>query len=249
MPEGDTIHRTADRLRATLAGQPLVKLDIRRRTGATMPPPPGTTIDAVDAVGKHLLVRFGDGTTLRTHMQMNGAWHVYRTGERWRRPRPQARVVIDVDGWSAVCFAAPVVELTRDPSAATAHLGPDLMTATDDDIEVATARLLSWRQPAAEIGAVLLDQRVACGVGNMYKSESLFACGVDPFRPIADLDEDAARHIVAMASRLLRTSAARRDHAVYGREGQLCRRCGTPIRRAPQGAHGRSTYWCPSCQR
>ena len=87
-------------------------------------------------MGKHLLVCFGDGTTLRTHMQMNGSWHLYRTSERWRRPRQQARVVIDIDGWSAVCFAAPVVELTRNPAAATAHLGPDLMTATEAGLEV-----------------------------------------------------------------------------------------------------------------
>jgi endonuclease-8 len=248
VPEGDTIHRTADRLRTTLAGQPLVRLQMLKHTGVVTPPRPGTTIETVDAVGKHLLVHFGDGTTLRTHMRMNGSWHVYRTGERWRRPRPQARVVIDVDGWSAVCFAAPVVELTRDPEGSTAHLGPDLMTATDAEVDAATARLVSWRRPDDEIGAVLLDQRVACGVGNMYKSETLFACGVDPFMPIGSIDAATARRVIAMASRLLRSGAGRRDHAVYDREGQPCRRCGTPIRRRPQGEHARNTFWCPSCQ-
>jgi endonuclease-8 len=180
-------------------------------------------------------------------MQMNGSWHVYRAGERWRRPRPHARVVIDVDGWSAVCFSAPIVELTRNPARATSHLGPDLMTATDDDIDVATRRLLSWRRPTDEIGVVLLDQRVACGVGNAYKSEALFACRVDPFMPVAGIDESAARVLLATASKLLK-AGAQNDPAVYGREGQPCRRCSAVIRRRRQGEHARSTYWCPSCQ-
>ena len=248
MPEGDTIHRTADRLRAALAGQQIARIDVRAHTGATRPPEPGTAIKSVDAVGKHLLVRFEDGTTLRTHMHMNGSWHLYRTGERWRRPQRQARVVIDVDEWVAVCFAAPVVEMTRDPDAATAHLGPDLMTATDSDIDTAAARLATWPQPTDEIGVVLLDQRVACGVGNMWKSETLFACGVDPFTPVSAIDGDKQRHVVAMASRLLRSNAAHRDHAVYRREGQPCRRCFTAILRRRQGSQQRSTYWCPTCQ-
>ena len=76
---------------------------------------PAPTITAVDAAGKHLLVHFADGHVLHTHMQMTGAWHVYRPAERWRRPGHSARVVVRVDdGTTAVCFAAPIVELRRE---------------------------------------------------------------------------------------------------------------------------------------
>src|SRR4029077_9526945 len=85
VPEGDTIHRTANRLRPALVGQQLVRFEAGRARGRR--PPPGTTIDAVEAVGKHLLIRFAGGITLRTHMRMTGSWHLYRTGERWRQPR------------------------------------------------------------------------------------------------------------------------------------------------------------------
>ncbi len=80
MPEGDTIHRAAARLRPALEGKELVRLEAHRASGR--PPRPGTVIDAVEAIGKHLLIRFADGVTLRTHMRMNGSWHIYRPGEK-----------------------------------------------------------------------------------------------------------------------------------------------------------------------
>ena len=248
MPEGDTIHRTANRLRSLLVGQPLVRLEVRR---ATVPVPrSGTMIEAVDPVGKHLLIRFAGGTTLRTHMRMTGSWHVYRTGERWRQPGHLARAVLEIEGWTAVCFAAPVVELEASPTSASrvAHLGPDLTRPdiTDDDIALAVDRMYD-----GEIGAVLLDQRVACGIGNIYKSETLFVCGVDPFTSAAALDKRTQHKVVATASKLLRASVADapRPRNVYGRAGQPCRKCGTPIRAQRQGEQRRTTYWCPSCQR
>ena len=248
MPEGDTIHRTANSLRAVLVGQPLVRFEARR--GAVPAPPAGTVIDAVDAVGKHLLIRFANGTTLRTHMRMTGSWHVYRTGERWRKPAHLARAVLEINGWTAVCFAAPVVELEGAARTASnvAHLGPDLTGAdvTDDDIALAVERM-----PDGEIGALLLDQRVASGIGNIWKSETLFVCGVDPFTTTAALDRPTKQKLLATASKLLRASVAgsSRPRNVYGRAGQPCRRCGTPIRAQRQGEQARTTYWCPSCQR
>jgi endonuclease-8 len=256
VPEGDTIHRTANRLRPALVGQPLVRFDAPRAVGKR--PRPGTTIDAVEAVGKHLVIRFAGGTTLRTHMRMTGSWHLYRTGERWQKPAHLARAVVEVDGWTAVCFAAPVVELETGPTSAAnlAHLGPDLTstTITEADIDTAVERMLHTSE---EIGIVLLDQRVACGIGNIYKNEVLFIRGIDPFRSVATLDRGTKRALIATASKLLQANVAthgpRRTTtggmAVYGRAGRPCRRCGTPIRAKRQGEQARTTYWCPTCQK
>jgi endonuclease-8 len=241
VPEGDTIHRVAERLRPVLVGQPLVRLDAPRAAGRR--PRPGTGIAAVDAVGKHLLVRFDDGSVLRTHLRMTGSWHLYRTGERWRKPAHLARATVEVPGWVAVCFSAPVVAFDGD----VAHLGPDLTTAAVD-LDAAAARLA--QHPADEIGAALLDQRIAAGIGNMWKSETLWSCRVDPFACVGDLDDTTRRRLLATASKLLQASvgAHRPPMNVYRRRGQPCRRCGTPVRSRRQGEQQRTTYWCPTCQ-
>lgn len=247
MPEGDTIHRAANRLRSVLAGERLVRLEIRHLRVRN--PAAGTVISDVEAIGKHLLIEFADGHVLRSHMRMSGSWHVYRSGERWRKPSHLARAVVEVEGWTAVCFAAPVVELERtgESAARVAHLGPDLTNAgvTDADIERGVDRM-----PAGEIGSALLDQRVASGIGNIFKSETLFVCGVNPFIDTTSLDRATKQKLLATASKLLRSSVAgaARPRNVYGRTGQPCKRCGTPIRSQPQGELQRLTYWCPSCQ-
>lgn len=255
MPEGDTLQRTADRLRAALQGRALVALTLHHARAGGRRPARGDRIASVEATGKHLLIRFEHGATLRTHLGMTGSWHLYRTGERWRKPRHLARAVIEVDGWTAVCTAAPVVELTDDATARSrvSHLGPDLSRADcrEADIDAAVDRVTS-----GEVGSVLLDQRVACGVGNVYKSEALFACGVDPFADVAALDRTTIRHVLATASRLLRANVQRGGPrrttatgvAVYGRAGRPCPRCGTRIRARRQGEQARTTYWCPACQ-
>ena len=198
MPEGDTIARAARALDGALAGRTVTRFEAPRLLGAT--PRPGTTVEAVDAKGKHLLVRFGDGRVLHTHLQMTGSWHLYRPGQRWRKPRHLARVVLEVDdGTTAVCFSAPVVEvLTADlqalgprarpgGAAGLGTLGPDLCRA-DADLDEACRRLAA-ADPTTEIAVALLDQRIAAGVGNVYKSEVCFACGIDPRTPVGALDD------------------------------------------------------------
>lgn len=252
MPEGDTIHRAAGRLREVLAGRVVERFEAPR---ARPPHPrPGEQIDAVDAQGKHLLVRFSGGLTLRTHLGMTGSWHVYRRGERWRRPRHLARAVITVDGWEAVCFSAPTVELRADPDVG--HLGPDLCRPEVDEAEC--VRRMAGIDPQTVVADVLLDQRVCCGVGNVYKSEVCFAGRVHPLTPIGALDDDSRRRLVQTAASQLqanlgggrRTTVAGTPGtlAVYGRARRPCRRCGTPITMQRAGRHGRSTYWCPTCQ-
>ena len=138
MPEGDTIWRTAAGLRSALVGRAVVS--VRPESLSRLE---GTTLLGVDPVGKHLLMRFSGGSTLHSHMRMRGSWHLYRPGERWRRPEHQVRAVLDFGDRLAVCFAAPVVELVRDAARAVAHLGPDLL---GDDLRldevVARARAL-----------------------------------------------------------------------------------------------------------
>lgn len=254
MPEGDTLHRTAARLRPALVDQTLIRFEAARLTGPR--PRNGERIVAVEAVGKHLLIRFERGIVLQTHLMMSGSWHLYRTGERWRRPAHLVRALIEVDGWMAVCFSAPVVRTFIGDGIDTAvgHLGPDLCTP-DADVDEVLRRMASYLDPTTTIAEVLLDQRVAAGIGNVYKSEVLFACRVDPFASLSDVDEQTRRRLIETAASQLRANLGRSSRetvpgglAVYGRQRRPCLRCGTPISMRRHGRQARSTYWCPSCQ-
>jgi len=255
VPEGDTIERAAARLRPALEGQPVVRFEAPLLRGEK--PAAGMLVEAVEARGKHLLVHFAGGLSLRTHMRMSGSWHLYRAGERWRGPRGQLRVLVEAgNGWQAVCFAAPEVETYRrraGPPRVVAALGPDLSEA-DVDLDAVLARLATL--PAeVEVGDALLNQRVAAGIGNVYKSEACFACRVDPFARIGDVDEKLRHRLYEVAHRQIRAnlgSGPRRTHdsglAVYRKPGRPCPRCGTAVKVRRQGPHARSTYWCPGCQ-
>ncbi|HEV2720122.1 MAG TPA: DNA-formamidopyrimidine glycosylase family protein, partial [Thermoanaerobaculia bacterium] len=184
MPEGDTIFRTAATLQKALAGRVVTRYEtmLPKIDG----PLRGRTIERVAAVGKHLVIDFSGGLHLRTHMRMNGAWHIYRPGERWRRPRRDMRIVIETDDFVAVGFNIPVAELVtgRELQRALHAQGPDLLADFDVDEAVRRAR----EHGEEEIADVLLNQRVAAGIGNIWKSESLFARGINPFRNVNDID-------------------------------------------------------------
>ena len=262
MPEGDTIHKAARRLRDALAGRRVVRFDLRRDARGVRTPEPGTTIATVEARGKHLLISFDDGAVLHTHMQMTGAWHVYERDERWRRPAHRARVIIEVDdGTEAVCFDAPVVELTRAGRSAAPtrakraldRLGPDLAT---DDIDLdAVMQNLDRIDPTTEVGVALLDQRVAAGIGNVFKSEVLWRERVDPFTQLRAVDAETRRRLYERAHEFIvanlktkRRVTFQGGYAVYRKARRPCPRCRTPIRTKKQGDPPRSTYWCPACQ-
>lgn len=259
VPEGDTIHRTAARLRPVLEGKTVASFQAARLIGPG--PAAGTTISGVEAKGKFLLVHFDDSTTLETHMKMTGSWHIYRRGERWRRSAGSARAVIETEeGWLAVCFSAPHVKLLAPNSgvaSGTDHLGPDLCDEAPDLDEA--VRRFATVDPATPLAVALLDQRVCCGVGNVYKSEVLSALGLHPAAPVSSVDGPTLAAVVDTAHRLLRanlgsgprvtvTVDGRPGLAVYGRRGQPCISCGTPIVSAVHGEHARSTFWCPTCQ-
>jgi endonuclease-8 len=254
MPEGDTIHRAASRLRAVLEGESLVAISVPRWSGTL--PQPGETIGAVRAVGKHVVIDFSGGLSLRVHLRMTGRWRVYATNDISPRARYAARVAIDVARHVAVCFNAPDVALTRRDRVAIGHLGPDLCDP-DVDLDAVVARIPSYIGPSTTIGEALLDQRIAAGIGNVYKSEALFAERVDPTVSVVDLAPERRRAVFARAHRQLRENLARggprrtvpEGLAVYGRAGRPCRRCGTAVVRIVQGGERpRSTYYCPGCQ-
>jgi endonuclease-8 len=253
VPEGDTVHRWANRLHAALAGHPVRRFELRRDPRGVRLPPPGTVVEAVEARGKHLLVRFADGTTLHTHMRLQGAWHLYEPGERWKRPAHTARVVLELeDGTQAVCFDAPVVELRRE-RVELGHLGPDLC-AEGIDLATVIARLDTLPE-TTEIGEALLDQRVAAGIGNVFKSEVCWARRVHPRTLVRDLDTPARQALYETARTQLRANLGsgprvtfRGGLAVYRKARRPCPRCRTPIRRDFAGNEDRVTYWCPTCQ-
>jgi endonuclease-8 len=158
--------------------------------------------------------------------------------------------VLSFDDVVAVCFAAPVMELVRDAQAPVAHLGPDILSDPFDlDAVIERAR----RSEAPTLGELLLEQRVCAGIGNIYKCESLWALRLDAWMPPAELDGARLRQLYLTARDLMRpnliTPIARQRHAVHGRGGRPCPRCGTPIRIRAQGQQARLTYYCPRCQR
>jgi endonuclease-8 len=219
----------------------------------------GATITAVDTQGKNLLIRFDNGFVIRTHLRMNGSWHRYRPGERWRRGEARARLVIEVPGAVAVCFDAPVVELFEE-RAERLHpglgpLGPDLLDPGwgPDQTAEAIRRLRDPARTAMTISAALLDQRALAGIGNIWRNEALFAERIDPLARVAELSDATLERLVERARRLLRASAGvssgRAPMAVYRRAGRPCPRCGTLLRSGPlPGELPRTTYWCPTCQ-
>jgi endonuclease-8 len=261
MPEGDTILRAARTLSRAVAGRELYRLalgSVRDRGPLReIELRPRTRIKGVEARGKHLLISLTDGRTLHSHMGMTGSWHLYRPGEPWRLRERAARAVLETGDAVAVCFTPQTLELLSEPAEDTERirrLGPDL-SADDPDVDEAARRLRALRSADTEIGVALLDQRISAGIGNIYKSETLAACGVDPFASIGDLSDDTVHELFATASALLRRNASTVMRstvpgglAVYGRAGRPCRHCGTAIRSRRQGEHARTTYWCPSCQ-
>lgn len=261
MPEGDTIYRAAVALRMALAGRTMTRFEATRLLGPQ--PQPGRVIELVESHGKHLEIAWDDGIVLHTHMRMSGAWHLYRTGEQWRRSATQVRVTIGVAEWVAVCFAAPVVETYRYEDRrrhpGMGSLGPDLCKPLDEsDLAECLRRMADYEDPATPIHEVMLDQRIACGVGNVFKSEVLHACAVNPFLALYDVGEEQRQQLIETASALLQANLQRAGRitipdapgglAVYGRTGYPCFVCGTTIEMSRQGTHARSTYWCPRCQ-
>jgi endonuclease-8 len=259
VPEGDTVWNTARALHRALAGRELTGSDFRVPQLATARLTGWRVVESA-CRGKHLLLRLRDpggrDRTLHSHLRMDGAWRAYAPGDRWAaRPAHLIRVVLRTHDAVAVGYHLHELALlpTAEEDSLVGHLGPDLL-GPDWNAAEAVRRLAT--RPTRSIAEALLDQRNLAGIGNLYKSETLFLRGIWPWTPVADVADLTA--VVTLTQRLLSanrgrwtqstTGSLRRGDTsyVYGRRAQPCRRCGSAIQKAEQG--DRVTYWCPRCQ-
>jgi endonuclease-8 len=278
MPEGDTIYRAARALQKAIGGKVVTGFETGLAKLARVnddTPLVGRTVEKVESRGKWCLIFFSGDLVLVTHMLMSGSWHLYRTGERWQMGRGRMRVVIRTTEWEAVGFNIPVAEFhtahSLERSGQVPKLGPDILSE-GFTVEDGVARMAAYGRanPDAEIGSVLLNQRVLAGLGNVYKSEVAFAAGVNPFRAMKTITPREMQAMVDLAQRYMQANVVdgngdgivtysgnrRTTHAmnreerlwVYRRQGQECRRCGAAVMMRKQGLEARSTYWCPECQ-
>jgi endonuclease-8 len=239
MPEGDSLHRAAKRLRV-LEGE-VVEAESPHPRAALLGIAEridGKRLERVEARGKNLLLTFEGGLVVRSHLRMHGRWLVQPAGSPvfgspW--------LVLRAGEWQAVQRNGPVLELgTRRLE----RLGPDIMV---DPLAVeAIIERFRRTDRARELGDALLDQTLVAGIGNKWKAEALFEVSLSPWARLDDLSDIAVKELLEAASLLMR--GGHRGNLVYRRVGRPCRRCGTPIRSRPQGEHARMAYWCPSCQ-
>ena len=263
MPEGNEIHRHSERHAAMFAGQ-IVNVEApngRFAEGAALLNK--RKLRSVEAFGKHLLYDFGQGRQLHVHLGLYGK---FRDGEM-PVPEPKGALrlrISNANQWIELRGPTACEVIAEEARAKLlARIGPDPLRE-DADSSIATARIIKSRSP---IGALLMDQSVIGGLGNIYRAEILFRAKVNPFRlgntlskrQLTAIWKDAVvlmragmvdRRIVTTkpAHRPHPTGKARRfeTHYVYRRKGLLCFLCGTEIRMEP--FIGRKLYWCPTCQ-
>ncbi len=261
MPEGDTVWLAARRMHQALAGSELTRGELRVPQLVAVELA-GRTVSEVVSRGKHMLFRFSDGHTLRSHFRMDGSWRINESGGLWRGgPTHAIRAVLCNGKWD--CVGYRLSDLAFVPTAQepllVGHLGPDLL-GPDWDAEEALRRLRVHND--AEIGVALLDQRNLAGIGTLYRTEGLFLTGIRPQRLVADIAPEQLLGLVDRIRRMMlgnrerphqsTTGSLRRGETtwIFERDGRPCRRCGTTIERGEQGPppHQRVTYWCPTCQ-
>ncbi len=267
MPEGQVSHRNALLLTRAIAGRPLVRVHVAeprlapQRIDERLT---GDVLQDMQARGKHHLFRFRSGRVLHSHLRMNGTWRAYDA--RADIPSRGLWLALATDDAVVAQYRGPDIRLVEpgEPIPRIDALGPDLLA--DDAVPADIGLRLVGIEPSREVGEAIMDQRVMSGIGNVYKSETLFLAGVDPWRAVGTLTPEEAGAIGEIGAELLATGvrdrgrirtyrpplgAARADTRtwVYGRRGRPCRRCGAPVRSRGQGDANRTTYWCPDCQR
>jgi endonuclease-8 len=258
MPEGDTIHYAANRIRPVLEGRvpDAIRTPHARFTHDRWPERlAGRAVTEVSAHGKHLFLRFGDDLTIHSHLRMTGAWRVHPEGARWARSPRRAWLVILKDDNNVVQFDGPVLELLTESrrrfDRRLALLGPDIVA--DDFDAGAVLRRLRADDPSRGIGDALLDQRIVAGIGNLWKAEGCWLAQIDPWRPAGEVADDEVARVLAELRPRMRESALdgnqSRHRNIYNNAGRACPRCGTEIAGRGQGDDNRTTYWCPGCQR
>lgn len=269
MPEGHVAHRNAGLWRTHLVGHQIRRAWSHDPRSLTLQIPQrmeGRTITAAEARGKHHLLTLDDGHVLHTHLRMNGVWRLVPGG----RPVSSRGLTLALEcpSVTAALYRCQAVTLL-DPGAplpnSVRNLGPDLLDP-DVDPGAAMATALAGVDPGREVGDAIMDQSVISGIGNVYKSETLFLVGVSPWRAVGSVTPAEAEQMGSVGSALLHRGVAepgkittydppnrawRRpmgERWVYRRADEPCRRCGTRIRSRGQGDDNRTTYWCPACQ-
>ncbi len=257
MPELPEVEHAVRLLRRAVRGRTITQVELlhpslrRRLPEAAARALAGARIAEVERRGKHQLLRLADGRVLHAHFRMTGDWVVARRGA----PLPRfARAVFTLDDGRRLVLEDSRALATLDVHPAGAPpdlaLGVEPMDAalTPDHLRALLARRRGPVKP------VLLDQRVIAGLGNIYAAEALWRAKISPRARASSLSRPrlaaligAVRAVITRATgaRYSEIGAARLN--VYDREGLKCRRCGAPIRRIVQA--GRSTYYCPRCQR
>jgi len=244
MPEGDVLHRIAASLQV-LVGERLEAEAPHPRAAATgvASAIDGKVLEGADAVGKHLLLRFEGGVTLRSHLRMSGRWRVQprgaeRVGQPW--------LVLRGREWEAVQWNGPVLALDAGP---VGRLGPDVLgRGVQPSSLVARLRQSDGRRL---LGEALLDQRTIAGIGNMWMAESLWQARVSPWLPVGEAGDEELTAALSWVQRMMRASVAgtRSMRSVYRRAGRPCPRCGARIVSRGLGDDNRTAYWCGRCQR
>lgn len=268
MPEGDTIHYAAKRVRVALIDRDITAVETHQRFSRDRWSErlDGQRAELVRAHGKHLFIHFASGLTLHSHLRMSGSWGVHEKGRRWGRSPRRAWLILRTADHDVVQFDGPVLELMTEGRARfdqrLAALAPDILAPELD--ETGFLRRLREDDPTRGIADALLDQRTLAGIGNLWKCEGCFMAGVDPWRPLREVSNQEALRIVHVTRPLMqrsaetgvqasykpeRTKRGQKSAWVYGRTGMPCLRCGTRIRSRGQGDDNRPTFWCPGCQR
>jgi endonuclease-8 len=256
MPEGHIVHRFA-RSMSELVGHLVTASSPQGRFTAGAGVVTGHVVEAVEAFGKHLLIGMSGDHTVHVHLGMRGTWLRSSPVTGPAVPQVRLRLAAPQVAWDLI---APSTCELLDPdgrSTLTRRLGPDPLRPDGDGGEA----LRRMAASAGPVGAVLLDQRVIAGVGNVFRAESLHACGLAPTQPTKDLSATSLRclwdSIVAMMSaaveegRIITVADGDRLNLSEGEARRVYKRadcydCGTPIEVASVG--GRTSYSCPRCQ-
>jgi formamidopyrimidine-DNA glycosylase len=275
MPELPEVETIRTQLAPSLAGRRIVRVEIRDPR-LTRPEPPegvaasleGERIADVRRRGKYLVVAFESGRHLLVHLRMTG--NVLHPAPADAGDDPYVRAVVSLDNGSDVVYRDvrrfgtwDLLEAGElDEYFAARRLGEEPLERTFTAERL--GRALAGRR--ASVKAALLDQRAAAGIGNIYADEALWYARIHPLVPAGTLDRAAVAALRAGIRKALRLGVRRqgaslrdyrgadggrgrmqREFRVYGREGEPCDRCGTPI--AKTHAAGRGTWYCPTCQR
>ncbi len=259
MPELPEVEHAAGVLRGATAGRRLAGLRLlhpslrRRLRPRLLAAIAGASIAGVERRGKHQLLRLEGGAVVHVHFRMAGDWMVVPAEEKLP---PHARAVLELDDASRVVLVDPrmlsTIDVHLDGRPSLPALGPE---PSDESLDAVALRAM-LRTRRGPIKPVLLDQRVIAGLGNIYAAEALWIAKISPRASAATLAPARVERLLAgMREALRRAGAAAARYAdgaderfrVYGREGERCVRCGATIRRIVQA--GRSTYYCPVCQR